>query len=331
MARYLKYVLYGVILMAPQELIVAIFKGKPFKFYLMALAFWAVMLSIMFGISRLTKWLVKHQGLEVTLSAVFYMMVAFSIEWGIIGNSPWQNPGANQPGLVAGWVSVFILPRVFLEDTFGSIRTWIRIWYVPFVLSIFLPVWLIPGKGPIVGIIVYGYSVIPFLFLSVWYICATWRTKAITIREMRPEEAAQVSELVASSVREGLPGSYPADVVEALARANSTESVSKHAPKQTDYVLRSGVPILAMIGLKRNEIGHLFVHPKERGKGLGRMLVEFARTTFQDAGYETMFVLASLNAVGFYGKCGFTEEGRGSFPIGDGLHLDFVRMTRSTV
>ena len=175
MLHYLKYVFFGLILMAPQELIVAIFKEKPFAFYLMALAFWAVMLSAMYGISSVTKRFIKREGLEVTLSAVFYMTVAFCIEWGIVGNSPWANPGANQLGLVAGWVSVFILPRVFLERKFKSIRTWTMIWYVPFVLSLFLPVLLLGEKGPVVGIIVYGHSVIPFLFLSVWYGCAKWR------------------------------------------------------------------------------------------------------------------------------------------------------------
>lgn len=162
--------------MAPQELIVALFKGKRIAFYVMAMVFWAVMLSAMHGLSGVTKKLIKRPGLEVTLSAVFYVLVAVSIEWGVIGNSPWGNPGANQLGLVAGWVSVFILPRAFLEDGYGRIRTWAVSWYVLFVLSLLLPVLLIPDKGPIVGIMIYGYSVIPFLFLSVWYIRAQWRS-----------------------------------------------------------------------------------------------------------------------------------------------------------
>jgi len=186
MLRYIKYVSFGLILMAPQELMVAIFKQKAFALYLMALAFWAVMLSAMYGISKVTKRVIRREGLEVTLSAIFYMMVAFSIEWGIVGNSPWANPGANQLGLVAGWVSVFILPRVFLEERFKSIRKWAMVWYVPFVLSLFLPVLLLSERGPVVGITIYGYSVIPFLFLSVWYGCAKWRPVQ---RDASPENA----------------------------------------------------------------------------------------------------------------------------------------------
>jgi len=132
-------------------------------------------LSVMHGLSKVTKRFIKREGLEIALSSVFYMIVALCIEWGIIGNSPWGNPGANQLGLVAGWVSVFVLPRVFLEDGFKSIRTCAIVWYVVFVLSLLAPVLLLAGKGPIVGITIYGYTVIPFLFLSIWYACAKWR------------------------------------------------------------------------------------------------------------------------------------------------------------
>ncbi|NOY42978.1 MAG: hypothetical protein GXP26_14225 [Planctomycetes bacterium] len=182
MAPYFKYVCCGLILMAPQELIVSIFKGMTFTLFLMSLVFWSVALSVMFGLSKLTRRLIKHQGSETTLSAIFYMTVGFSVEWGLLGNSPWSNPGANQLGLVAGWVSVFILPRVFLEDNFQAIRKWIKIWYLPFVASLFLPVLLIPEKGPIIGVTVYGYSVIPFLLISVWYCCAKWQARQTTAK-----------------------------------------------------------------------------------------------------------------------------------------------------
>ena len=175
MVKCLKYVSLGLILMAPQELIVNIFRKTNFLLFLMSLVGWAVMLSIMYGIFRITKRFIKREGLEVTLSAIFYAMVGICIEWGIIGNSPCHNPGANQLGLLAGWVSVFMLPRVFLEDKFDGIRKLTKIWYFLFALSLLFPLLLIPGKGPVVGIIIYGYSVIPFLFLSVWYCYAKWR------------------------------------------------------------------------------------------------------------------------------------------------------------
>jgi len=144
---------------------------------------------------------------------------------------------------------------------------------------------------------------------------------------MKAAEVAAVSRLVIASIRQGFAGSYSPATIEAVTLGNSVEAISRHAPRQTDYVLRSESRIVGMIGLKRNEIGHLFVHPAESARGHGRMLVDFARKTFLDMGHAEMVVLASLNSVGFYARCGFAERARGSFDVGDGLPLEYVRMT----
>lgn len=145
-------------------------------------------------------------------------------------------------------------------------------------------------------------------------------------RPMRPGEAGEVSRVIVAAIRSGFAPGYSPEVVEAAARGNSPEAVLAHAPKQVDYVLAGDAGVIAMIGLKRNEIGHLFVDPAHAGRGTGRRLVDFARAKFRAAGYRDMFTLASLNAVGFYERCGFRAEGRGSFSVGKGLELEYVRM-----
>jgi len=174
MRQYLIYVFIGLILMAPQELIVAVFRGQSVFLYFMALLFWLAMLSLMFVFYRWSIKLIKHPGLELILSMLLCFSVALFIEWEIIGNSPWGNPGANQLGLIAGWVSVFTLPRVFLENNFLGIKKAAKIWYIPFVLSLFVPLLLNPEKGAIIGVTIYGYSVIPFLLLSIIYLIGKW-------------------------------------------------------------------------------------------------------------------------------------------------------------
>jgi len=148
----------------------------------------------------------------------------------------------------------------------------------------------------------------------------------LVIRPMEPADVQRVSEVIVSAIGARLAGCYPADVVAGLIAGNGPSAVADHAPKQTDYVAVRDGRIVAMIGLKRNEIGHLFVDPAEAGRGAGRRLVDFAVERFLAAGYGEMIVLSSLNAVGFYARCGFVERGRGSFPVGDGLPLEYVRM-----
>ena len=52
----------------------------------------------------------------------------------------------------------------------------------------------------------------------------------------------------------------------------------------------------------------------------------FAASTFRAAGFADMIVHASLNAVGFYERCGFVREGEGSFKVGEGHDLDYIRL-----
>lgn len=148
----------------------------------------------------------------------------------------------------------------------------------------------------------------------------------IEIRPMEMDEAERVSELVRAAIRADLPKRYARNVVEALADANSPQAIRTHGPRQIDYVALKSEAIVAMIGLKANEIGHLFVDPDEAGQGIGRRLVDFAAEMIRRQGHSEMFVLSSLNAADFYARCGFIEEGTGSFSVGDGLPLHFVRM-----
>ena len=148
----------------------------------------------------------------------------------------------------------------------------------------------------------------------------------LDIRMMEASEADAVSAVIVAAIRAGLPSRYSAAVVEALAAANSPAAVLQHAPKQTDYAGAVSGRIVGMIGLKRNEIGHLFVHPDFNGQGFGRRLVEFAVGVFRGQGYRDMLVMSSLNAEGFYERCGFTAEGMGSFEVAPGLPLPYIRM-----
>jgi predicted N-acetyltransferase YhbS len=143
---------------------------------------------------------------------------------------------------------------------------------------------------------------------------------------MAPQEADQVSQVIVASIRAALPSHYSQAAVDGLVAGNSPAEVLTHGPKQTDYVYELDGRIVAMLGIKRNEVGHLFVDPAFAGKGIGRTLVDFAAGQFRKAGYTDMIVMASLNAADFYARCGFVAESSGSFPVGDNVPLAFIKM-----
>lgn len=146
------------------------------------------------------------------------------------------------------------------------------------------------------------------------------------IHPMADEEAEPASALVRAAIHSAFPACYSVEVVEAVAAANTAEFLRGLAPQQTNYVLAEDGAIVGVTGLKRNEIGHLFVHPNHFGRGIGRRLVAFAAERFREAGHADMIVCSSLNAEGFYARCGFRREGEGSFEVAPGLPLHYIRM-----
>jgi GNAT superfamily N-acetyltransferase len=150
----------------------------------------------------------------------------------------------------------------------------------------------------------------------------------IEIRPMRPEEAEAVSALIGAATRAGSAGWYPPAVVEACAAANSPAYVLATTEKQAVYVALLGGRLAAMVSLKGNQIGNLFVLPEHMRRGLGRHLAAFAAETCRAAGHTDLVVHASFNAVGFYRACGFVEEGLGSFDLAPGLPMQYVHMRR---
>ncbi len=151
-------------------------------------------------------------------------------------------------------------------------------------------------------------------------------TEESPIRPMRLKEANAVSRMIIESIRADLHVWYPPEVVEGLVAGNAPEVVRRHGPKQKDYVYLDNDRIIGMVGVKNNEIGHLYVAPSHARRGIGRRLVEFAAELFRQAGCEDMIVLASMYAAPFYERCGFVQTSTGSFNVGDGHPLEYVRM-----
>ncbi|WP_208643512.1 GNAT family N-acetyltransferase [Pedobacter miscanthi] len=69
------------------------------------------------------------------------------------------------------------------------------------------------------------------------------------------------------------------------------------------YCIKENQEILGFIGLNNESIQMLFIHADARGKGLGKMLIDFAKKEY---GVNTVDVNEqNIQAVGFYEKLGF--------------------------
>jgi GNAT superfamily N-acetyltransferase len=72
-----------------------------------------------------------------------------------------------------------------------------------------------------------------------------------------------------------------------------------------------------------------FVHPDHARAGLGRMIMDRCEAEARQAGFRTLELMATLTGRKLYSKCGFLPRGPVDYPLGPGLSITFVPMTKS--
>lgn len=75
-------------------------------------------------------------------------------------------------------------------------------------------------------------------------------------------------------------------------------------------------------------IRYVFILPEATGSGLGRLLVRTAERAARDSGRRRFLLWSSLNAVGFYRRLGYRWVRRALWPVGAGLEIEYVLMSK---
>jgi GNAT superfamily N-acetyltransferase len=130
------------------------------------------------------------------------------------------------------------------------------------------------------------------------------------VRKARPEDVRQVHEVHTAAIRTGASGTYEPEVVEVWVDAFNPESFPANIERMEFYVaeLEDGrIGAFLAFDLNTAEIDSVYVAPWGGGLGLGSFLLAFAEETGRLAGLETLWLDASLNAVGFYQRYGWVE------------------------
>lgn len=81
--------------------------------------------------------------------------------------------------------------------------------------------------------------------------------------------------------------------------------------------VRGGV-VVGFVDAVPGEVTRLFILPEVAGVGLGRRLLEIGIAQARLGHSGAIKLEATVNAVGFYRKCGFRSIGRGCFSHGRG-------------
>ncbi|RXH05411.1 MULTISPECIES: GNAT family N-acetyltransferase [Bradyrhizobium] len=146
-------------------------------------------------------------------------------------------------------------------------------------------------------------------------------------RAARCDDAATVFNITLASIRGLAAASYsraqlenwmgertPAFYEELIARGRMT------------ICLRNGVAV-GFVDAEPGEVTRLFVLPETAGSGIGRRLLEIGIAQARLGHNGPIRLEATINAEGFYRKCGFRSTGRGYFSHGlGGEPIEIVHM-----
>jgi len=93
---------------------------------------------------------------------------------------------------------------------------------------------------------------------------------------------------------------------EEFIRQERENIASIHLPKAETWVYELDGIVVGFIALIENEVGAIFLDPKYHGKGIGRALMDHARSIREILELD----VAKDNKIGrnFYKKCGFIEQ-----------------------
>ncbi|MCK1738382.1 GNAT family N-acetyltransferase [Bradyrhizobium sp. 138] len=152
---------------------------------------------------------------------------------------------------------------------------------------------------------------------------------SFSFRPARPEDAEIVFNLTNKSIA-GLAGaSYSRDQIQRWMGQRTPAFYEELIGKGRMTVCQRAGEVVGFVDADPGEITRLFVLPEAAGGGLGRRLLEIGIAQARLGHSGPIRLEATINAEGFYQKCGFRSISRGLFTHGLGgdpieiVHMEF--------
>lgn len=76
------------------------------------------------------------------------------------------------------------------------------------------------------------------------------------------------------------------------------------------------------------KIRPFFVHPSEARQGIGRAILDMCETEMKSSGFVRAEMMATLPGVPLYSACGYVRAESVAVPLGIGVSIECVRMTK---
>jgi putative acetyltransferase len=152
---------------------------------------------------------------------------------------------------------------------------------------------------------------------------------ACIIRRATAEDAEAICVLHKVAVRRLCAGAYSAEQIEAWVGPRVAEDYCKamSADGETMFVAERASRVAGFASLRGERLLGLYVDPTS-GRGLGRPLLAVAEEEARGRGVAILSLQATLNAVPFYRRHGYSVDRAGLVPR-SGLKLPVVEMSKT--
>ncbi|WP_439596615.1 GNAT family N-acetyltransferase [Falsiroseomonas sp.] len=138
----------------------------------------------------------------------------------------------------------------------------------------------------------------------------------LTFRPARLGEGAALFDLTFRSVRGLAAGHYAPAQIAGWMGARTPATYEAMIARGTTTVAERARQILGFVDAEPGEVTRLFLLPEAAGAGLGRRLLEIGIARARQGHAGPIRLEATLNAEGFYRRCGFRRIGTGTFDQG---------------
>jgi putative acetyltransferase len=149
------------------------------------------------------------------------------------------------------------------------------------------------------------------------------------VRRAVPEDAVAICDLHKASVRSLCAGAYSPEQIEAWLAPRLADDYRQAMTvgREMMFVAQCARRIVGFASIKASMLMGLYVDP-DSGRGAGRILLQAAEGHARSDGVAILSLQATLNAVPFYERRGFSLDRYGTVLRG-GLELPVVEMSKT--
>ena len=150
----------------------------------------------------------------------------------------------------------------------------------------------------------------------------------MNIRLATTKDLDGISKCHKASIRGLCKDAYPAECIEKWTRILIPEIYESAIREKILMVVEeeNGISGFGILDIGNTELSALYVHPGMTGKGMAKTILARLEAIASEKSAHQLTLCSTVNALGFYQRHGYIEDGKTFHELPDGLHIECIKM-----